>query len=310
MLWLASLVALLVVIVVLVYYLAPATAFRWAMALARRKGGLGLKHVTVDGHDVPYLEGGAGPPLLLLHGFGANKDHWTMIAPLLTPHYRVIAPDIPGFGDSSRLPGAGYSLDDMMRRLAAFADALGLDRFHIGGNSMGGYLSALFATRHPERVDSVWLLAPAGVMSAEPSETLALIEAGENPLIATDMAAFDRLADLCFTVQPPMPSRFKQPLLERSIREAPFNQHIFEQLFGEPVTLEDTAAACRAPTLLVWGDNDRVLHPSGQRILEPLLPRVRTHLMSRMGHVPMIERPAETAKDYLAFRQAVAAGGI
>lgn len=286
---------------VLLYYLAPGVLFQLATKLGRRSAGLELAEASVDGHRVPYLHGGQGEPLLLLHGFGANKDHWTFIARLLTPHFRVIVPDLPGFGDASRLHDAHYGVESQLDRIAAFARALGLERFHLGGNSMGGYLATLYALRQPEQVKSLWLLAPAGVLGAEMSDMLKLLEAGDNPLVATDMAAFDRLATLCFCKQPFMPAQFKKPLLARAISEASFNTRIFEQMFSAPQALEERVGALATRTLVVWGDDDRVLHPSALEILRPLLTDAEFILMRDMGHVPMIERPAETALDFLRF---------
>ncbi len=293
-------VVLLLTLVVL-YYLAPGLLFRLVTALGRRAAGLKLAATQVDGHHVAYLHGGKGEPLLLLHGFGANKDHWPMVARLLTAHFRVIAPDLPGFGDSSRLAQANYGVEQQLARITAFAQAIGLDSFHLGGNSMGGYLATLYALQHPQQVKSLWLLAPAGVLSAEPSEMLRMLESGDNPLVATDMASFDRLAQLCFCKQPYLPARFKQPLLAQSIAEAPFNTKIFGEMFNEPVALEERVGDLKTRTLVVWGDDDRVLHPSALNILRPLLGNAEFILMREMGHVPMIERPAETALDFLRF---------
>lgn len=296
---LALLAALLTL--VLLYYAAPGLLFRWATAFGRRSAGLKLAQVEVDGHRIAYLHGGQGEALMLLHGFGANKDHWTLVARLLTPHFRVIVPDLPGFGDSSRHDAARYGVNEQLARIAAFAATLGLAEFHLGGNSMGGYLASLFAVRHTGQVKSLWLLAPAGVLSAEKSETLALLEAGDNPLVATDVAAFDRLAALCFCKQPYMPAQFKRPLLARAVAEAPFNSKIFSEMFSEPVALETSVAGLAVRSLVVWGDDDRVLHPSALNILRPLLADAEFILMRHMGHIPMIERPAETAMDFLRF---------
>ena len=296
---LALLAALLTL--TLLYYAAPGLLFRWATAFGRRSAGLKLAQVEVDGHRIAYLHGGQGEVLMLLHGFGANKDHWTLVARLLTPHFRVIVPDLPGFGDSSRRDAASYGVDEQLARIVAFADALGLAAFHLGGNSMGGYLASLIAVRHPERVKSLWLLAPAGVLSAEQSEMLALLETGDNPLVATDMVAFDRLAALCFCKQPYMPAQFKRPLLARAVADAPFNSKIFGEMFSEPLALETSLAGLAVRTLVVWGDDDRILHPSALAILRPLLADAEFILMRHMGHVPMIERPAETAMDFLRF---------
>lgn len=295
-------VAAVVAAIAALYYFFPGVLLRFSIWLARRHAGLRLAAVTVDGHRIPYLEGGSGAPLVLLHGFGANKDNWTMVAPFLTPHFHVYIPDLPGFGDASRIDDATYDVDNQLARIAGFAETLGLDTFHLGGNSMGGYLALLFAHRHPQHAATLWLLAPAGAMTAEQSEVFAAFEDGRNPLIAEDLAAFDQLMDLVFTQAPPMPPRFRLPLLARSRAEAAFNHKIFADIFAEPIALEDTVDGLATPTLLVWGDNDRVLHKSGMEIIAGLLQNVETLMMERMGHVPMVERPAESARDYLRFR--------
>ena len=301
-LWCSGLFVLALLALGALYYLAPGVVLRAATATARRSAGLRLREVSVDGHRIPYLEGGRGEPLLLLHGFGANKDHWTMIAPRLTRDFRVIVPDLPGFGDSTRDWNARYGVDEQVARIAAFAAALGLDSFHLGGNSMGGYLATLFAARHPQAVKSLWLLAPAGASTAAPSETQMLIEQGDNPLLITGSEAFDRLSELCFCVVPYMPAQFKRPLIERALRDHAFNNKIFTELFSAPVWLDTGLGTLENHTLLVWGDTDRILHPSGLEVLKPLFRHGEFVMMPRMGHVPMIERPAETAADFLQFQ--------
>jgi pimeloyl-ACP methyl ester carboxylesterase len=283
------------------YFFVPALVYRLAMGAIRRAGRLRLREVTIDGHRVPYLEGGQGEPLILLHGFGGDKDDWTPIARLLTPHYRVIAPDLPGFGDSTRHPEARYGVDEQLQRIVEFAGVLSLDHFHLGGVSMGGYLAAMLAARCPERVDSAWLLAPAGVLSAAPSEVDELIAAGDNPMVVSDRAGFERVLELCFTTQPPMPAQFKRPMLARALAEAPFNERIYAHMSADPPPLEGVVGQIRARTLVVWGDNDRVLHPSGLDVLQGLMSDASCVRMTNMGHLPMLERPAETAADFLRF---------
>ena len=167
---------------------------------------------------------------------------------------------------------------------------------------MGGYLAAHLAASAPERVASLWLLAPAGVVTAAPSETFAALERGENPLIATDLAAFERLGSLCFTRMPYAPARFMLPLVARARREAPFNRKIFDETFASIVGLEEIIPRCTMRTLLVWGDDDRILHRSGFEKLRPLLVAGEGILIPRMGHAPMLERPADTAADFLRFQ--------
>lgn len=278
--------------------------FRAAITAQRNKGGLVERQVKIDGHEIVYLDGGSGEPLLLLHGFGANKDNWIQIAPLLSPHYRLIIPDLPGFGDSTRDFDRRYSADDQIARLLAFVTALDLGAVHIGGNSMGGYLAGLLAARHPEAVKSLWLLAPAGVEAADPSEYFLALERGENPLLVNDAADFARLVNLCFTKAPYVPKPFQRCLCERNIAERVFNEKVFGEMFTDPVSLENAMADCTVKTQVLWGDNDRILHPSGAGVLDKLLTNIDTHVMKRMGHCPMLERPAETAELFLKFQRA------
>src|SRR5262249_61814458 len=97
-----------------------------------RSGG-----VRVDDVEIAYLEGGSGEPLILVHGFGATKDNFTRVAAYLTPHYRVLIPDLPGFGDSSKSETASYSITQQVQWLHAFATALGVGGVHLGGAVAG-----------------------------------------------------------------------------------------------------------------------------------------------------------------------------
>ena len=288
-----------------IYWFAPGAAFKTFVGISRRAAGLRLKQLRVGGHEIPYLEGGSGPTLLLLHGFGGNKDHWTVIAQFLTKHFHVVAPDVPGFGDSTRDPQSTYGLAEQLNRLNDFCTAAGLDKFVIGGNSMGGYLAATYAKEHREKVDALWLLAPAGVITAEPSEVLKMVEAGENPLLVETMEEFDRLTRLCFSKAPYMPQRFKLPLLKRMKDEAAFSQKIFDELFTEleqDKGLEQVINGLDVPTLVMWGEEDRVLDASGLERLRAILPQGRFQLIPAMGHCPMIERPSECAADWFRYR--------
>jgi len=297
---------LITIAVVIALAIGAIHVFRWplfnfAIRAQRAKAKLEEKTAHIDGHDVVYLDGGSGEPLILLHGFGANKDNWSQIAPLLTPHFRLIIPDLPGFGDSSRNSDARYGADEQLERLNSFIAELGLGAVHLGGNSMGGYLAGLYAARYPAKVKSQWLLAPAGVHAAEPSEYFQCIERGENPLLVDNTADFMRLVDMCFTKMPYVPKAFQRCLCERNIAERDFNEKIFRDVFTEPSVLEKELEGSTVKTQILWGDGDRILHPSGAGILGDTISGAQTIVMERMGHCPMLERPRETAALYLKF---------
>ncbi len=283
------------------YRLFPEPLFDLAARLQRRAAGLERREITVDGHRVIYLEGGQGEPLLLLHGFGADKDHWSQISKHLTPHFRVIVPDLPGFGESSRLSDARYDLEQQLTRLGQFVAGLGLARFHLGGNSMGGYLAAMYAQHAPDSVLSLWLLAPAGVGSAAPSEFLAMLARGDNLLLVDSEVTAKRLYGMLFAKAPFLPGEFRRIWRHRAMRDCEFNTKIFNELFAEPVTLESRLEGLATPAFIVWGDDDRVLDVSGAAVLKKLLPNATIRIMPYMGHCPMLERPRNTAIDFLNY---------
>jgi pimeloyl-ACP methyl ester carboxylesterase len=288
--------------VYLAYRLFPARIFDFAVRMQRRQSGLTRKEVQVGDHRVVYLEGGHGAPLLLLHGFGAEKDHWTQIARFLTPNYRVIAPDLPGFGESSRVESANYGLDSQLERIAEFTRALGLANFHLGGNSMGGYLAAMYAAHAPEQVLSLWLLAPAGVAEAEESELLRLINRGDNLLILDSEDKAKRLVHLLFTKPPFVPEGFAAVWRKRAMALREFSAKIFGEMFENPVLLDARVQGLTTRALIVWGDDDRLLHVSGAAKLKAMLSNAELRIMPCMGHCPMLERPRETAADFLNFQ--------
>ena len=139
--------AIALAVPILLYFLAPRLLVDTAVNALRRKGGLTEKAVIAGGLRWPYLEGGdpTGDVVVLVHGFGGDKDNWAFYAPFLTKRYRLICPDLPGFGDTSRDPALDYDCRLQADRLREFLDALGVEKCHLGGNSMGGYIALLLS---------------------------------------------------------------------------------------------------------------------------------------------------------------------
>jgi len=294
----------MILAVVVVYYAFPGIAFKVLLKAERSSAGLKQYNIEVEGLHIAYLEGGQGDVVLLLHGFGANKDNWTRISKHFTPHFRVIAPDLPGFGDSSRQPDSNYTIAAQAVRVHAFVRKLGLQSFHLGGSSMGGNIAGVYAAQHPENVISLWLVAPGGVASADPSEMKRELNAGRpNPLIAESVEDYERLMDFIFVKKPFVPGPILNQLAEEAILNRPLNHYIFKQIqeASNIIGLESALYGSLVPTLIVWGANDRVLHVSGAKILESVMPKAQVAIMEGVGHLPMIEKPRETADIYMSF---------
>jgi abhydrolase domain-containing protein 6 len=291
---------LLAAVVVITFF--PGHAFEIAIKLERCKSGLEEKSVDVDGVHYAYLIGGQGEPLVMVHGFAASKDHWVRVAKYLGRHFAIIAPDLPGCGKSTKDPNLDYTIDKQVERLRAFTQALGLESFDLAGNSMGGAIAGVYAARYPESVKSLWLLDPGWVQGARPSEMHQLMKKGANVLVPRSAADFDRISSMCFVNPPYMPGFIKNYSAERYIANAALYANIFDQLIKEPTCLECELSESATPTLIMWGEKDRLTHVSGAEVLAAKMPNARLVILKNVGHIPMMEKPGLAAQHYLEFR--------
>ena len=308
--WLLALASLLAIVLVAAWFVLPGFSYAVLVAVERTHCRVYKVEAMVDELPMAYLEGGDGEVILLLHGFTANKDHWTRVARFLTPQYRVIAVDLPGFGESALVNGGDYSVKAQAERIRRFTQALGLTRFHLGGSSTGGNIAGVFAARYPDSVESLWLIAPLGVAGAEPSDVGRMMAAGAPPpLIIDQPGKFGDVLDIVFDNRPYLP----RPVRRHLGKEAAARYHHYRWVYGqiheigpsglpEPATpLQPLLAGSEVPTLIVWGERDRVLDVSGAALLADVMRNAQVEIMPRVGHLPMLEKPEKTAARYLEF---------
>ena len=286
-------------------YIAPEKATGIILDAGRAMSGLERREITLPGGlRYVYCEGGAGEPLMLLHGFGADKGNFTLIARYLTPHYRVIIPDHIGFRESAHPADADYTTDAQARRLRALAGALGIKSIHLGGNSMGGHISMAYAAAFPGEVKSMWLLDPGGIWSAPESELKKIIrETGKNPLMAATEDDFTAIFDFVMSDPPPIPGPMLNVMALERINNFELEERIFKQITADSV--EKRIKGSTVPTLIVWGKEDRVINPASADILHHLIPKSEVIIMPGIGHLPMLEDPRQCADDYLRFRSSL-----
>lgn len=286
-----------------VTWLAPGPSTRLGLWGERSFSGLGLHHAVVDGIDLPYLEGGSGPVLLLVHGFGGDKDNFTRVARFLTPHYRVIIPDLPGFGDSTRDPAISYSIADQVARMHRFVTHLGIGHLHVGGNSMGGFIAAQFAAIYPGQVESVWLLDPLGAAASHETAILRQYEAtGDMPLLLADASKFDIVIAATTHKAPFLPGFVRKELGRRAAADFALHTQIMRAL-QDGKAIEELFQPMATPAMIVWGAQDQLLAPAGAETFRTLFPRSQVRIMDGIGHLPMAEAPKQVAEEYLAFRR-------
>ena len=286
----------------LLEYGAPGVAARGWLALERARSRLRVRRAAIPGSAMPYLHGGHGEALVLVHGFGGDKDNFTRIGRFLTPHFTVVAPDLPGFGDAGRDPDADYGIRAQVERLHAFLQTLGLGRVHLGGNSMGGFIAMQYATTYPDDVRSLWLLDAAGTAAAGDSQLLRQYAAtGEFVLLVRSEADFPALLQAAMHRAPWTPPSLRRVLARRAVTDFALHRGIFRAISAGSPTLEPLLPAITAPCLIVWGREDRILNPAAAGIMQALIPRSAVVVMDDTGHLPMIERPRASARDFVRF---------
>ncbi|MEC5209767.1 pimeloyl-ACP methyl ester carboxylesterase [Psychrobacter sp. PL15] len=277
----------------------------------RSKSDLAVKALTLNSGDkMVYAENGnvAGEPLLLIHGFGGNKDNFTRIAQQLE-NYNLIIPDLLGFGESSKPMAADYRADAQAMRLHELMQAKGVaSNIHVGGNSMGGAISVAYAAKYPKEVKSLWLIDSAGFWSAGVPKSLEDATLENNPLLINKTEDFYNMYDFVMSKPPYIPKSVKAVFAQERIANKALESKILAQIIEDNV--EERAkiiAEYNIPTLVVWGEEDKVIKPETVTLIKEIIPQSQIITMPEIGHVPMIEAVKQTANDYKAFREGLKA---
>lgn len=258
-----------------------------------------FRHLTVDGRRVHHRVDGAGPPVLLLHGIGRTLHDFTEQHELLAGRYRLHSVDLPGYGGSLPMTRP-YTLPALARFVGRYLDAVGIDEpVHLVGNSLGGAVAMGFAVAQPARVASLTLVASAGF--------------GREVTMALRLLALPGLGRLLLR-----PSRYTARRVERALFHDPalvttervgYALAVARRPYAARVVLETARAlgtvrgvqqrwrdellgeltGLGLPTLVVWGDHDRILPPSHLAAARTVLPHARTQLLAGCGHLPQVE---------------------
>lgn len=276
------------------------TLYENAIDWERSAAGLTESTVQVDDMTIAYLSNAspvAGETIVMVHGFGANKDSWTRLAAELTDEYNVYAVDLPGHGESSKQLDLGYRFEDQVSHLSKTLKALNIENAHMMGNSMGGAITALYAATHPDQIRSAVLFDPAGVLEYE-SKLVELIEEGNNPLIPTTEGDFEQLMDFVMEKKPFAPWPIYEVMEEKAIANREINEVIFAAIRDSGFEPDFRRAMTRieAPVLVVWGLEDRVIDYRNADVFVDQIPDARKVLLEGVGHVPMVEVPEESAQ--------------
>jgi pimeloyl-ACP methyl ester carboxylesterase len=264
-------------------------------------GGLRLHHLDAGPREAPAL--------LLLPGIVATHRYWRDNVGALAERFRVLAPDLPGFGRSDK-PDVPYTTAWFVEQVARFLDAKGVARAHFVGNSLGGQIAMAFALAHRQRVERLVLVAPAGISTDRlrfAAPLLAALDRVTPPPLLLPRVPRPALALLFRSVFPgrrDLAARYTRgyasavasdeyPLYFRAMVRA------MRGCLESPMIVH--ARNIEAPTLIVWGARDALLPVGAARALHRAMPNAALHVYERSGHCPMVDEPARFNDDVLRF---------
>lgn len=297
--WLAALIAIIVVILLAIYFIAPQWILRAVDAYQAQQAGLTQHAVQAGNTRWVYDEGGKGPTILLLHGFTGSRENWLKVAGRLTPNFRVVIPDLPGWGASQRIDNTDYGAPAQAKRLAAFIDALQLDHIVLVGHSMGGLIAGLYATQHPDKIAAIGFIDSDGVGYQRDAGTT-------DPFAYADRAGFERMMKLAFDHPPSLPGRIEDVFVARNRARLPMVMRTFEQLRAPAQAhgLEPVLPKINVPTWILWCHDDKIIDPQAVEVFRKNLtgaPRIDVTMLFGCSHMPMLEKPDATAQALIDF---------
>lgn len=250
-----------------------------------------LKTIDIgDGARISYREAGSGAPLVILHGLGGRSESWEPQYDALSDRYRVIGWDAPGYNESSEMPQDEPLIPDYVAVVKRFTDALGLDRFHLVGHSVGTVLAAGFHKAWPDRLISLTLAEAVTGNGAQPRDK-------QDAAIAARAADFERLgpAEVARTKTPNSLSPNADPaVIARAVAfasKAKVPGHLKLAAALIRVNIYDHVTPLACPAMIVAGSNDRSAPPEIVKQIADAYPGISHHTIDGIGHQIAFEKP-------------------
>ncbi len=262
-----------------------------------------------SGAHVHYRDQGNrnGAPLVLLHGSNASLHTWEPWVAQIGDQFRMISVDLPGHGLTGAVPGDDYSHEGMAKFVGEFTRALGVERFALAGNSMGGAVAARFALTHPERLTSLILVDAGGIPPKVPSDPGLGFRIARMPVIqyvllyVTPRALFEEglkkaIADDAL-VTPAMVDRYWE--LNRRIGTRKASLRRFQ--LPPDTYIAENVTKITTPTLILWGDLDTLAPRDIGEAYNAAIKGSRFVVYNNVGHIPMEEVPEQSARAVREF---------
>lgn len=276
--------------------LVPGFVVSTSQSIVALSAGLDRKSVDIDGYIVNYYEGGAGEAVVLLHGMADDKNSFAATSGELTEKYRVILPDLNGHGENARDPSRDYSIAGHVALLEKFVTKIGLEKFALGGNSMGGHISAAYTLENPGQITKLILVNAPGLKFDDH-----VVYGGFGDKMETRKDFFKMMERVVHT-SPSIPG----PIVDHMIAEINENFDFINGLAvavkaGKDFDLKDRIAQIMVPTLILWGENDQVVKFNVAEAYDQLLSNSKLRIIKEAGHSPQLEKPLLIGQEISIF---------
>ncbi len=281
--------------------------YEMAIDIRRYQGDLIPKEVSISKDlNVSYLENSvkSEKSLVLIHGFGANKDNWLELAKKFDGKYHLIVPDLIGDGDSSKPLGINYTIENQTKMLHKFLTKFTDKNLVLVGNSMGGQIALNYAYHYS--IDSLVLIDSMG-LQVEKSyvDKLGVKKLEEMYLNVCSVEKMQKMVEIGFSKPPYIPDVILEHLTQEKCKVSELDRHKYRGIIDKNLNILDDitlkSQKIDIPTLIIWGDEDKIISVKNAYALHEHMKESQLVILKGVGHMPMIEEPEVTAKHIVNF---------
>jgi len=304
-----TIVILLTVLIVFVLFTGCSGKRVYKMATGFQKYQADLTHKeTTISNDLKmvYFENDvhSDKTLVMIHGFGANKENWLYLASKLKGKYHIVAPDLVGDGESSKPMDINYSIENQAKMLHEFLLKFKDKKLVLVGNSQGGHIALEYASKY--NIDSLILINSQGIKVEESvMDKLGIEKLEEMYLDVCTLEKMKKMMEVGFSKPPYVPDFVLRYLMEEKCKVSNLDRIKYEAVLDENLNLlndmTEKAKKATIPTLIIWGKEDKVFSVKNAYAFNRYIKNSELVIFDRLGHMPMMEDSEETAKSIVKF---------
>ncbi|XP_015277596.1 PREDICTED: monoacylglycerol lipase ABHD6-like [Gekko japonicus] len=305
-------IGFLLITFLIIYFLWPEALLRFGRWAFPKIIGVQVRYAEHNGYRFCYYsrgKPGLQPSILMLHGYGFDKDSWLININFLPKNIHVVCLDMPGHGETTCLPGENYTTFDQVKRIHQFVECTGLNRkpFHLVGISMGGMVAGVYTAHYPSEVCCLSLLCPTGLNYPKDSDIMKRVKKNRKnhdvSLVPSNIQEGIEMFRLGLYYSCMAPKQLLKGFFVDWLPDNNFFRKCYLDIFSDEslYSLQDNMSKIRVPTQVIWGKDDKMLDVSGAEVLAKGIPHAQIHLLEKCGHFQPVDSPLKTSQLLVDF---------